>query len=58
MKTYSLKEGALAGNSFGLGTVTRKVVRESAVELGGQEERALPGLFQGQIGARMSVKLI
>jgi len=33
MKTNPLKEGALIENSTGLGTVTRKMVRERAVEL-------------------------
>jgi hypothetical protein len=33
MKTNPLKEGALTENSTGLGTVTRKMVRERAVEL-------------------------
>ena len=33
MKTNPLKEGALTENSSGLGTVTRKMVRERAVEL-------------------------
>ena len=33
MKTNPLKEGALTENSAGLGTVTRKMVRERAVEL-------------------------
>jgi hypothetical protein len=33
MKTNPLKEGALTKNSAGLGTVTRKMVRERAIEL-------------------------
>jgi hypothetical protein len=33
MKTNPLKEGALIENSDGIGTVTRKMVRERAVEL-------------------------
>ena len=33
MKTNPLKEGALTENSSGVGTVTRKMVRERAVEL-------------------------
>ena len=33
MKRNPLKEGALTENSAGLGTVTRKMVRERAVEL-------------------------
>jgi hypothetical protein len=33
MKTNPLKEGVLTGNSAGIGTVTRKMVRERAVEL-------------------------
>ena len=33
MKTNPLKEGNISGNSAGIGTVTRKLVRERAVEL-------------------------
>lgn len=33
MKTNPLKQGSLTENSTGLGTVTRKMVRERAVEL-------------------------
>ena len=33
MKTNPLKQGALTKNSAGMGTVTRKMVRERAVEL-------------------------
>jgi hypothetical protein len=33
MKTNPLKEGALTENAAGIGTVTRKMVRERAVEL-------------------------
>jgi hypothetical protein len=33
MKTNPLKDGALTENSAGIGTVTRKMVRERAVEL-------------------------
>ena len=33
MKTNPLKQGALTENSVGIGTVTRKMVRERAVEL-------------------------
>src|ERR1017187_2236219 len=33
MKTNSLTQGAMAGNSIGIGTVTRAMVRERAVEL-------------------------
>ncbi|MGD0262647.1 MAG: hypothetical protein ABSD29_23015 [Verrucomicrobiota bacterium] len=33
MKTNPLKQGALTANSAGIGTVTRKMVRERAVEL-------------------------
>ena len=33
MKTNPLKEGALTENSAGIGTVTRKMVRERAVEI-------------------------
>jgi hypothetical protein len=33
MKTNPLKEGTLTENSAGLGTVTRKMVRERAIEL-------------------------
>jgi hypothetical protein len=40
MKTNPLKEGALTKNSAGLGTVTRKMVRERAVELAAINGRA------------------
>jgi hypothetical protein len=33
MKTNRMKDGALTENSVGIGTVTRKMVRERAVEL-------------------------
>ena len=33
MKTNPLKEGALTENSIGIGTVTRKMVKERAIEL-------------------------
>ena len=33
MKTYPLQQGALTENSAGIGTVSRKMVRERAVEL-------------------------
>ncbi|MGC9944492.1 MAG: hypothetical protein ABSE48_21925 [Verrucomicrobiota bacterium] len=33
MKTNPLKDGALTENSAGIGTVTRKMVRERAIEL-------------------------
>jgi hypothetical protein len=33
MKTNPLKDGALTENSAGLGTVTRKMIRERAIEL-------------------------
>src|SRR5271170_4366088 len=33
MKTNPMKQGALTENSAGIGTVTRKMVRERAVEL-------------------------
>jgi hypothetical protein len=33
MKTNPLKDGVLTANSVGIGTVTRKMVRERAVEL-------------------------
>jgi hypothetical protein len=42
MKTNPLKEGTLTENSAGVGTVTRKMVRERAVELAvinGRSER-------------------
>ena len=42
MKTNPLKEGALTENSAGIGTVTRKMVQERAVELAvinGRSER-------------------
>jgi hypothetical protein len=40
MKTNPLKEGALTENSAGIGTVTRKMVRERAVELAVINERS------------------
>ena len=40
MKTNLLKEGALTENSAGVGTVTRKMVRERAVELAALNDRA------------------
>ena len=42
MKTNLLKEGALTENSAGLGTVTRKMVRERAVELALIDGRSAP----------------
>jgi hypothetical protein len=39
MKTNPLKEGVVTENSAGIGTVTRKMVRERAVELAGIDER-------------------
>src|SRR5271165_4175527 len=40
MKTNPMKEGALTENSAGLGTVTRKMVRERAMELAAINGRA------------------
>ena len=40
MKTNPLKEGALTENSAGLGTVTRKMVRERAIELAAMNGRS------------------
>jgi len=40
MKTNPLKDGVLKENSAGIGTVTRKMVRERAVELAGINGRA------------------
>ena len=40
MKTNPLKDGVLTENSAGIGTVTRKMVRERAVELAGINGRA------------------
>jgi hypothetical protein len=42
MKTNLLKEGALTENFTGIGTVTRKMVRERAVELAVINGRAAP----------------
>jgi len=42
MKTNPLKQGALTENSAGLGTVTRKMVRERAVELAVINGRSAP----------------
>jgi hypothetical protein len=41
MKNNPLKEGALTENSAGIGTVTRKMVRERAVELAAINGRSL-----------------
>jgi hypothetical protein len=40
MKTNPLKDGVLTENSVGIGTVTRKMVRERAVELAAMDERS------------------
>jgi hypothetical protein len=45
MKTNPLKDGALTANSAGLGTVTRKMVRDRAIEL---------ALIDGRTGQEMS----
>ena len=42
MKTNPLKEGSLTENSAGLGTVTRQMVRERAVELAAINGRTAP----------------
>jgi hypothetical protein len=42
MKTNLLKEGALTENSAGIGTVTRQMVRERAVELAVINGRSAP----------------
>jgi hypothetical protein len=42
MNTNPLKQGALTENSAGLGTVTRKMVRERAVELAVINGRSAP----------------
>jgi len=42
MKTNPLKEGALTKNSAGIGTVTRKMVRERAIELAVINGRSAP----------------
>ena len=39
MKTNPLKEGALTENSIGIGTVTRKMVKERAIELAITDDR-------------------
>ncbi len=39
MKTNPLKEGALTENSVGIGTVTRKMVKERAIELAITDDR-------------------
>jgi hypothetical protein len=41
MKPNPLKDGVLTENSVGIGTVTRKMVRERAVELAAMDERAM-----------------
>ena len=40
MKTNRMKDGALTENSVGIGTVTRKMVRERAVELAINNDRS------------------
>jgi hypothetical protein len=40
MKPNPLKNGVLTENSVGIGTVTRKMVRERAIELAAMEERS------------------
>ena len=40
MKPNPLKDGVLTENSVGIGTVTRKMVRERAVELAAMDERS------------------
>jgi hypothetical protein len=40
MKKNPLKQGLLTENSAGIGTVSRKMVRERAVELAGLDERS------------------
>ena len=40
MKPNPLKDGVLTGNSAGIGTVTRKMVRERAVELAVMDDRS------------------
>jgi hypothetical protein len=42
MKTNPLKDGVLTENSTGIGTVTRKMVRERAVELAAANGRSAP----------------
>ena len=46
MKTNPLKEGALTENSAGIGTVTRKMVRERAVELAVINGRSAPDVLK------------
>jgi hypothetical protein len=40
MNSNPLKDGVLTENSVGIGTVTRKMVRERAVELAAMDERS------------------
>jgi hypothetical protein len=42
MNTNPLKQGALTENSAGIGTVTRKMVRERAIELAVITGRSAP----------------
>jgi len=42
MKTNPLKDGVLTDHSIGVGTVTRKMVRERAVELAATNGRSAP----------------
>ena len=60
MKTNPLKEGALTENSAGIGTVTRKMVRERAIELAiingrsAQEMSMVPVLLKAAAGGSKS----
>jgi len=49
MKTNSLKDGVLTENSVGIGTVTRKMVRERAVELAAMDERSAQEMSESDL---------
>jgi hypothetical protein len=49
MKTNPLKEGALTRNSAGIGTVTRKMVRQRATELAAINGRSAENLYKSDL---------
>ena len=49
MKPNPLKDGVLTENSVGIGTVTRKMVRERAVELAAMDERSAQEMSESDL---------
>ena len=49
MKPNPLKDGILTENSAGIGTVTRKMVRERAVELAAMDERSAKEMSESDL---------